>query len=94
MYVSTNKEQALESGLYQTCLLLRFGHKMYALEALFTLLRLTCQILRFLVAGSPTLGYVRSICVISHIGYRQPSGACERRVLVGCLTCKTQSTLS
>ena len=79
---------------WQTCLLLRFGRKMYALEALFTLLRLTCQILRFLVAGSPTLGCVRSICVISHIGYRQPSGAYERRVLVGCLTCKTQSTLS
>ena len=35
---------------YQTCLLLRFGRKVYALKALFTLLRLRCQILRFLVA--------------------------------------------
>ena len=31
----------------QTCLLLRFRHKVYALKALFTLLRLSCQILRF-----------------------------------------------
>ena len=34
----------------QTCLLLRFGRKVYALKALFTLLRLRCQILRFLAA--------------------------------------------
>ena len=29
---------------------LRFGRKVYALKALFTLLRLRCQILRFLAA--------------------------------------------
>ena len=34
----------------QTCLLLRFWRKVYALKALFTLLRLSCQILRFSVA--------------------------------------------
>ena len=34
------------------CLLLRFGRKVYALKALFTLLRLSCQILRFWAAVS------------------------------------------
>ena len=36
----------------QICLLLRFWRKMYALEALFTLLLSSCQILRFLAAVS------------------------------------------
>ena len=36
----------------QTCLLLRFWRKVYALKALFTLLRLSCQILRFSAAVS------------------------------------------
>ena len=38
--------------MLQTCLLLRFWCKMYALKALFTLLRASCQILRFLAAVS------------------------------------------
>ena len=36
----------------QTCLLLRFWRKVYALKALFTLLRLSFQILRFSAAVS------------------------------------------
>ena len=40
------------STVEQTCLLLRFGRKVYALKALFTVLRLSCQILRFLAAVS------------------------------------------
>ena len=43
----------------QTCLLLRFWRKVYALKALFTLLRLSCQILCFSAAvsdfGLPTI---------------------------------------
>ena len=43
----------------QTCLLLRFWRKVYALKAVFTLLRLSCQILRFSAAvsdfGLPTI---------------------------------------
>ena len=51
----------------QTCLLLRFWRKMYALKALFTLLRSSCQILRFLAAvsdfGLPTINLCKKfIC--------------------------------
>ena len=49
----------------QTCLLLRFWCKMYALKALFTLLRSSCQILRFLAAVSnfrlPTINMCKSL---------------------------------
>ena len=37
---------------FRTCLLLRFWRKVYALKALFTLLRLSSQILRFSAAVS------------------------------------------
>ena len=77
-------------GRLQTCLLLRFGRKVYALKALFTL---ELPDFTLLVTESPTLDKLRSICVISHIGYLRsqwPSDAYERRVLVGCLLCKAQ----